>query len=121
MSRYALLLSAGPDRAGSALNAIEYALRLDEAGHTVDIYLDGAATQWPGESRRRSGHPFIEEFSEARARDLVVGGCAFCANAFGATDGCRDAGIDLLGSAGEEHGPDVAAIIDDGYELLTIG
>ena len=33
MNRYALLLSAGPDRAGSALNAVEYALRLNEAGH----------------------------------------------------------------------------------------
>lgn len=121
MSRYALLLSAGPDRAGSALNAIEYALRLDEGGHTVEIYLDGAATQWPGESGRRSGHPVSEGFSEARERDLVVGACAFCANAFGATDGCLDAGIDLLGIAGEEHGPDVAAIVDDGYELMTVG
>ena len=121
MSRYALLLSAGPDRAGSALNAIEYALRLDAGGHTVEIYLDGAATQWPAESDRRSGHPFVEGFTEARARGLVVGGCAFCANAFGATEGCQDAGIDLLGQPGEEHGPDVAAIVDDGYELLTVG
>jgi hypothetical protein len=121
MSRYALLLSAGPDRSGSALNAIEYALRLDEAGHTVEIYLDGAATQWAAEVDRRSGHPFIEEFIEARERDLVVGACAYCANAFGATDGCQDAEIDLLGVAGEEHGPDVAAIADAGYELLTVG
>ena len=121
MSRYALLLSAGPDRAGSALNAIEYALRLDAAGHTVDIYLDGPATKWPAESARRSGHPFTEGFSDARERGLVVGACAFCANAFGATESCEDAGIDLLGVAGEEHGPDVAAIVGDGYELMTVG
>lgn len=121
MNRYALLLSAGPDRAGSALNAIEYALRLDEAGHTVEIYLDGPATQWPAESSRRSGHPFIEEFNSARERDLVVGACAFCANAFGASADCRDAEIELLGVAGEEHGPDVATIVDNGYELLTVG
>ena len=121
MSRYALLLSAGPERAGSALNAIEYALRLDEGGHSVAIYLDGAATQWPAESQRRSGHPFTEGFAEARERDLVVGACAFCANAFGATEGCQEAEIELLGAAGEQHGPDVAAIVDDGYELLTVG
>ena len=121
MTHYALLLSAGPDRTGSALNAIEYALRLDDGGHTVEIYLDGAATEWPAESGRRSGHPFVESFTEARERGLVVGACAFCANAFGATKGCREAGIDLLGTAGEEHGPDVAAMADDGYELLTVG
>ena len=80
-----------------------------------------AATEWPAESGRRSGHPFVESFTEARERGLVVGACAFCANAFGATKGCREAGIDLLGTAGEEHGPDVAAMADDGYELLTVG
>ena len=85
------------------------------------IYLDGAATQWPTESERRSGHPFTEGFAEARERDLVVGACAFCANAFGATESCQEAEIELLGAAGEQHGPDVAAIVDDGYELLTVG
>jgi|APHM01.1.fsa_nt_gi Uncharacterized protein conserved in archaea len=121
MSNYALLLSAGPDNAGSALNAIEYALRLDDAGHTVEIYLDGPATRWPAESKRRSGHPFSEGFGEAQKRGLVSGACAFCANAFGATEGCQEAEIELLGTAGEEHGPDVGAIAADGYELLTVG
>jgi len=121
MKRFAVLLSAGPDRAASALNALEYALRLDEAGHTVAIYLDGAATQWPDEASRRSGHPFVEQFTEARDRELVAGCCAFCAGAFGATESCRDAGLELLGAAGEEHGPDVGEIVNDGYELLTVG
>jgi hypothetical protein len=121
MTRYAVLLSAGPDRADSALNALEYAISLDDAGHTVAIYLDGAATQWPGEAGRRSGHPFVEQFTEARDRGLVAGCCAFCAAAFGATEGCRDAGLEMVGTAGEEHGPDVGKIATEGYELLTVG
>ena len=121
MSRYALLLSAGPERIGTALNAVEYALTLDEAGHTVAIYLDGAATQWPGEMATRVDHPLSTGLAAATDRGVVAGGCAFCANAFDGTEGCREAGIPLLGTAGEEHGPDVARLVDEGYELLTVG
>lgn len=121
MNRYALLLSAGPDRVGTALNAIEYALSLDEGGHTVAIYLDGAATQWPGEMETRVDHPLSKGLASAIERELVAGCCAFCADAFGGAEGCREAGIPLLGVAGEEHGPDVARLADDGYELLTVG
>jgi len=121
MSRYALLLSAGPDRVGTALNAIEYVLSLDEAGHTVAVYLDGAATQWPGELETRIDHPLSKGLAAALDRDLVAGCCAFCADAFGGTEGCIEAGIPLLGAAGEEHGPNVAHLVDEGYELLTVG
>ena len=121
MSRYALLLSAGPDRVGTALNAIEYVLSLDEAGHTVAVYLDGAATQWPGELETRIDHPLSKGLAAALDRDLVAGCCAFCADAFGGTEGCIEAGIPLLGAAGEEHGPNVAHLVDDDYELLTVG
>lgn len=121
MSQYALLLSAGPDRIGTALNAVEYALRLDEAGHTVSIYLDGAATQWPDEMEARADHPFSKGLASAIDRELIAGCCAFCADAFGGTDGCVEAGVPLLGTAGEDHGPDVARLVDDGYELLTVG
>ena len=121
MSRYALLLSAGPDRVGTALNAIEYALSLDDGGHTVAIYLDGAATQWPGEMETRVDHPFSKSLASAIDRDLIAGCCAFCADAFGGTEGCVAAGIRLLGAPGEEHGPNVATLVDDGYELLTVG
>ena len=121
MNRYALLLSAGPDRVGTALNAIEYALTLDKEGHTVAIYLDGAATQWPGEMETRVDHPLSQGLAAALDRELIVGCCAFCADAFGGVEGCRAVGIRLLGVAGEEHGPDVAQLVDDGYELLTVG
>ena len=121
MSRYALLLSAGPDRVGTALNAVEYALTLDTAGHTVAVYLDGAATQWPGEMETRTDHPLSKGLTTALDREIVAGCCAFCADAFGGTEGCIGAGIPLLGAAGEDHGPDVGGLVDDGYELLTVG
>ena len=120
MSRYAFLVTAGPDRVGSALNGIEYARQLEGAGHTVAIYLDGAATQWPGELETRADHPLSKGLSAAIEKDLVAA-CGFCAAAFGGADGCRDAGVPLLGESGAEHGPDVAELVADGYTLLSIG
>ena len=120
MAKYAVLLSAGPDRAGSALNGVEYALRLADDGHDVRVFLDGAATRWPGELATRADHPLRDGLDRAVAGEVGVAACAFCAAAFDATAGCRTAEIPLLGTAGEEHGPDVAALVDDGYELLTV-
>jgi hypothetical protein len=120
MGKYAVLLSAGPDRTGSALNGVEYALRLADDGHDVRVYLDGRATRWPGELATRADHPLRDDLDRAVAGGIEVAACAFCAAAFDATAGCRTEGIPLLGTAGEEHGPDVAALVDDGYELLTM-
>ncbi|TKX87721.1 hypothetical protein EXE43_01830 [Halorubrum sp. SS5] len=120
MGKYAVLLSAGPDRTGSALNGVEYALRLADDGHDVRVFFDGAATRWPGELAMRADHPLRDGLDRAMAGEVEVAACAYCAAAFDATAGCRTEGIPLLGTAGEEHGPDVAALVDDGYELLTM-
>jgi len=120
MGKYAVLLSAGPGRTGSALNGVEYALRLADGDHDVRVFLDGAATQWPDEMATRADHPLRDRLDRAVAGDVEVAACAYCAAAFDATAGCQTAEIPLLGTAGEEHGPDVAALVDDGYELLTM-
>jgi hypothetical protein len=119
MGKYAFLITGGPDRVGSVLNGIEYALTLDGSGHEVRVYLDGAATKWPGKLERRVDHPLYERFFELLDRELIVA-CAFCAEAFDATDGCRAAGISLRGTPDERHGPDVGRLVEDGFELLPI-
>ncbi|RAW44475.1 hypothetical protein DQW50_14050 [Halorubrum sp. 48-1-W] len=120
MGRFAVLMTAGPERAGSALNGVEYALRLADAGHDVRLYLDGSATRWPGELRTRVDHPLREGLDRAMDGDAEIAACAYCAAAFDAVAGCRSEAIPLLGAAGEEHGPDVAALVENGYELLTV-
>ena len=120
MGKYAVLIHAGPDRPGSALNGIEYAIRLADEDHDVRVYLDGPATCWPAELQKRVDHPLHDRLSRSLDGDITVGACAFCAAAFDGTEGCREAGIELLGRAGEEHGPDVAELVAGGYELLTI-
>lgn len=120
MGRFAVLMTAGPERAGSALNGVEYALRLADAGHEVRLYLDGPATRWPGELATRVDHPLRDALDRVVNGDATVAACAYCSAAFDATADCRAAGIPLVGTAGEEHGPDVAALVEDGYELLTV-
>jgi hypothetical protein len=119
MEKYAFLITGGPDRVGSVLNAIEYALTLDDSGHDVRVYLDGAATKWPGKLERRVDHPLYDRFFELLDRGLVSA-CAFCADAFDATEGCLAVDISLCGVPDEKHGPDVGQLVDDDFELLTV-
>jgi hypothetical protein len=119
MTQYAVLLNATTDQVGATVNGLEYALTLHEDGHDVELYFDGEATRWPGELAANPDHPVKPAFEEAREQDLISGACGFCANAFGATDELADADIDLIGGI-DDHGPDVASLVDEGYELLTI-
>lgn len=120
MSKYALLLNASPNDVGPAVNGLEYALDLDDAGHEVDVFFDGVATQWPGTLAEKPEHPVNEYFSDADERGLIAGACRFCANAFDAAAECETADVELLGGA-DEHAPDVGDLVAEGYELLTVG
>ena len=119
MGKYAFLVTGGPDRVGSVLNGIEYALTLDSSGHEIRVFLDGAATKWPGELKRRVDHPLYEKFFELHDRNLLTA-CACCAEAFDATDGCRAADIQLDGEPDERHAPDVGRLVADDFELLPV-
>lgn len=117
--RFAVLMNASTDDVGPTANGLEYAIDLDDAGHDVEVYLDGAATRWAGELESEPDHPVAEHFEQAKSRGLVAGACGHCADAFGATEGIEARGIELLSEPGE-HGPDVGELAND-RDLLTIG
>lgn len=120
MAQYALLLNAGPFAAGPPVNALQYALRLDDHDHEVMVFLDGPATKWPGALRSMADHPLREYYDRARDRSLIMGACGFCAHRYGVADTCRDAGLQLYGGP-DTHGPDVGQLATEGYRLLTVG
>lgn len=120
MANYAVILNASTDDVGPTANGLEYAIDLDDAGHEVSVYLDGVATNWPGLLVEKPDHPINEFYGEAEERGIVEGACGFCADSFGATEGLEAAGVDILG-APDEHAPSPAELVDDGYELLTVG
>lgn len=120
MSKYAVLLNASTDDVGPTANGLEYALDLDEGGHDVDVFFDGVATQWPGELVDKPNHPINDFFEEADDRGLIAGACGFCADSFEATEGCEEAGVEVLGTP-DEHAPKASELVEEEYELLTIG
>ena len=120
MTRYAILLNAGPSGVGPPVNALQYALGLDSHGHEVSVFLDGPATKWPAELESMADHPLREYYDEARKRSLIAGACGFCAHRYGAEETCLETGLRLYGGP-DEHGPDVGRLATDGYRLLTVG
>jgi len=120
MGKYAIMLNASTDDVGPMANGLEYALDLDETGHEVAVYLDGVATQWPGQLAEMPDHPVNDYFDEATERGLVAGACGFCAHAFDGIEGVEAAGIPVLGDA-ERHGPHLGEVVGDGFDVLTIG
>ena len=119
-NKYAILLNAGPDDAPAASNGFNYALEFDDAGYDVQVFLDGQATKWPETFEAEPDLPFSYAWEQLEKRGLLAGACGYCANAFDVVESCQRSGIDLL-SDETEHAPKVAALADDGYEMLTIG
>ena len=98
---------------------MEYTLDHDESDYQVDVYFDGAATQWPGTLESNPENPVNKYYEEVRERRFVGGACGFCVNAYGTYEELADTDIDLLGGR-EDHGPHAGRLIDDGYELITV-
>ena len=118
--RYAILLNAGPEDTPTAGNAFNYALEFDDAGHPVQLFLDGKATKWPAEFADNPDRPFSHDWEAVEERGLLAGACGFCANAFDVAEACEDSGIDLL-SDQTEHAPAVATLAEADYQILTVG
>jgi len=118
--RYAILLNAGPEDTPTAGNAFNYALEFDDAGYTVQLFLDGKATKWPAEFAENPDRPFNRDWEAVEERGLLAGACGFCANAFDVAGACEESGIDLL-SDQTEHAPAVATLAEEQYQILTVG
>lgn len=128
MGKYAFLVNAKPDEPGPTANNLQYACALDEAGHDVSVYFDGQATQWIPELEDDTENVVHEYYHDAKDRGLIQGACGYCSGFFEVDDRIQDAGIDLEGEfveddsgPGAHHGPDVANLVDDGYELINVG
>lgn len=120
MGQYAVLLNADTDRIGPAANGLEYALDRDDAGHHVEVCFDGAATPWVPELESDSSNPVHKYYADAREREIIGGACGYCADSFGVYDEVGEADVERIGGR-DEHGPDVGALVEDGYELLPVG
>ena len=116
MAKHAFLLLSDPSNPGKFANPLTYAVQLDEAGHEVAVYFDGAATNWFDGYGERAP-PAVEAYEQARDAGLIAGVCDHCATAMGVVDAVEAEGFDIDGT---DHAPDVAGLTEDGYELHMI-
>jgi hypothetical protein len=116
MAKHAFLLLSHPDRPGKFANPLNYAAQLDEAGHEVAVYFDGAATFWFEDLDERPA-PALEAYETAKERGLIAGVCDHCATFKGVAEAVEAEGFEIEGT---EHAPDVAGLVEDGYELHTV-
>lgn len=115
MSKHAFLLSS-PEAPGKFANPLTYAHQLSEAGHEVAVYFDGAATYW---FDRLDDHlaPVIEAYEKAKEQGLIAGVCDHCATFKGVVDAVEREGFEIEST---EHEPDIAALVEEGYEIHTV-
>lgn len=116
MAKHAFLLLSSPESPGKFANPLTYAAQLDDAGHEVAVYFDGAATFWfDGVDDRPE--PAVQAYETAKERNLIAGVCDHCATFKGVADAVEAEGFDV---EGEAHAPDVAGLVEDGYEIHTV-
>ena len=116
MAKHAFLLLSDPSNPGKFANSLTYAAQLDEAGHEVVVYFDGAATNF-FEGYEQRAPPAVEAYERAKELDLIAGVCDHCATAMGVVDAVEAEGFEIDGTA---HAPDVAGLEAEGYELHMI-
>jgi len=116
MAKHAFLLLSPPETPGKFANPLTYARQLDEAGHDVAVYFDGAATFWFEDLEDRPD-PALDAYEEAKERNLIAGVCDHCATFKGVAEAVEREGFAIDGT---EHAPDVAGLVDDGYEIHTV-
>lgn len=116
MAKHAFLLLSSPETPGKFANPLTYASQLDEAGHDVKVYFDGAATYW-FDGIEDHPAPAVEAYEIAKKQGLIAGVCDHCATFKGVADAVESEGFEIEGT---QHAPDVAGLVDDGFELHTV-
>lgn len=114
--KHAFLLLSHPERPGKFANPLNYAAQFEAAGHDVAVYFDGAVTYWFEDLDERPT-PALEPYETAKERGLIAGVCDHCATFKGVADAVEAEGFEIEGTA---HAPDVAGLVEDGYELHTV-
>jgi hypothetical protein len=121
MKKIAIILHAEPgthDAMGRAAHALLYTKELKEAGHDTRLVFDGGGTKWVGELEK-GDNPLHPVYNAVKGSGAIKGVCQFCVGAFGGDlDNVKKTGLPITG---EFMGhPSIAALIDEGYQVITL-
>jgi len=104
---------------GRLFNALAAAYEFKTRGDEVRILFQGAGTRWLGEVVQ-ADHPAHDLFQQVK--DAVAGASCGCAEVFGATEGVRRSGFDLIKDSpvpGTSGLPSLHTLVHGGYTVLT--
>jgi DsrE/DsrF-like family len=124
MSKTAIVVFSDPkpgseEALGRLFNAMFLTLELKDKGQDVALIFQGAGARWPAEVAKPA-HPAHALYHAVA--DKVAGVCGGCADVFGATEGVKATGLNLVR---ERDIPGVGGILDlsryldQGYRLVA--
>ncbi len=119
MAKIALLLFSDASQANLAkgLHALLLTKQLHQNGIEAKLIFDGAGTGWIT-ALADPEHRLHGLFNEVKGLGLVEGACQYCSGRYSDPALVEKEGLALLGEA-EGH-PDIARLIKEGYQLLTL-
>ncbi|MDQ7017996.1 MAG: DsrE family protein [Robiginitomaculum sp.] len=124
MNKTAIVLYSDPksgsdDAVGRLFNALFVAYELKEKKQEIALIFQGAGVRWPNELIKPE-HP-AHALYEA-VKDSIVGACQGCADVFGAAEGVKASGVQLVSEKaipGTSGIIDISKYMDEGYRVLT--
>ena len=117
MSKIGILILADSETYGDLgriTNAFEITKEFSEAGDTVSIIFDGAATKWLG--KVSDEQHYLNPLYKA-VFPQIQGACKYCANAYGVSNQVQEAGVTMLDDY-EDH-PSIRNLVQAGYQIMT--
>ncbi len=119
MAQIAVLVFSDTSQANLArgLHALLLTKQLYQSGIEVRLIFDGAGTGWIT-ALADPEHRLHGLFNEVKGLGLVEGVCQYCSGRYSDPALVEKEGLALLGEA-EDH-PDIARLIKEGYQLLTL-
>lgn len=119
MAKIAVLVFSDTSQANLAkgFHALLLSKQLHQSGIEVKLIFDGAGTAWIT-ALSDPEHRLHGLFNEVKGLGLVGGVCQYCSGRYSDPALAEKQGLALLGEA-DGH-PDIAYLIQEGYQLLTL-
>ena len=117
MKKIAIFLLSGKDDLSKAFHALGFAKQFKDSGIDVKLIFDGAGTFWISEFSKPN-HLAHGLYQMVKNAGIIEGVCEFCIGHYGSKDDVKKEELRLLGEV-EGH-PNVAKILKDGYQIITL-
>lgn len=118
-NKYLIIIQASQQDIGRALHGLLYGQELHEAGMEVELYFDGAGTQWPNEFIK-ADHPLNPLYKQVMKTGIIKGGCGACAGFFEVSEEVQQAGVKLVGDESNSGHLAFAQFMKDGYVPIIL-